>query len=157
MPLCFQEVLDIARLLLVELGQHTDCEIEEKKSKLEQLKTVLEMWVTFHIKHTQTLSHKHTTSVIVLLFPAIIIHQQSSTGFIFQHFTTVQSFLLVLTIRQMITLICYLPLESLTFIIFIFSSLLCLSFFLPTLPSFFLSKRESSLNDTQYAPSPFSL
>lgn len=42
-PLCFQEVLDIARLLLVELGQHTDCEIEEKKSKLEQLKTVLEM------------------------------------------------------------------------------------------------------------------
>lgn len=43
MPLCFQEVLDIARLLLVELGQHTDCEIEEKKSKLEQLKTVLEM------------------------------------------------------------------------------------------------------------------
>lgn len=41
--LCFQEVLDIARLLLVELGQHNDCEIEEKKSKLEQLKTVLEM------------------------------------------------------------------------------------------------------------------
>lgn len=39
----FQEVLDIARLLLVELGQHNDCEIEEKKSKLEQLKTVLEM------------------------------------------------------------------------------------------------------------------
>lgn len=41
--LCLQEVLDIARLLLVELGQHNDCEIEEKKSKLEQLKTVLEM------------------------------------------------------------------------------------------------------------------
>ena len=39
----FQEVLDIARLLLAELGQHNDCEIEEKKSKLEQLKTVLEM------------------------------------------------------------------------------------------------------------------
>ena len=38
-----QEVLDIARLLLVELEQHDDCEIEEKKSKLEQLKTVLEM------------------------------------------------------------------------------------------------------------------
>uniref|UniRef100_A0A671XRA8 Inositol hexakisphosphate and diphosphoinositol-pentakisphosphate kinase n=1 Tax=Sparus aurata TaxID=8175 RepID=A0A671XRA8_SPAAU len=41
------EVLDIARLLLVELGQHTDCEIEEKKSKLEQLKTVLEMYGHF--------------------------------------------------------------------------------------------------------------
>ncbi|XP_037834113.1 inositol hexakisphosphate and diphosphoinositol-pentakisphosphate kinase 2 isoform X4 [Kryptolebias marmoratus] len=42
-PKQLQEVLDIARLLLVELGQHMDCEIEEKKSKLEQLKTVLEM------------------------------------------------------------------------------------------------------------------
>ncbi|XP_078804569.1 inositol hexakisphosphate and diphosphoinositol-pentakisphosphate kinase 2 isoform X30 [Oryzias latipes] len=42
-PKQLQEVLDIARQLLVELGQHTDCEIEEKKSKLEQLKTVLEM------------------------------------------------------------------------------------------------------------------
>uniref|UniRef100_A0A3Q2C7R3 Inositol hexakisphosphate and diphosphoinositol-pentakisphosphate kinase n=1 Tax=Cyprinodon variegatus TaxID=28743 RepID=A0A3Q2C7R3_CYPVA len=41
------EVLDIARLLLVELGQHNDCEIEEKKSKLEQLKTVLEMYGHF--------------------------------------------------------------------------------------------------------------
>lgn len=38
-----QEVLDIARLLLLELLQHNDCEIEEKKSKLEQLKAVLEM------------------------------------------------------------------------------------------------------------------
>lgn len=38
-----QEVLDITRQLLAELGQHNDCEIEEKKSKLEQLKTVLEM------------------------------------------------------------------------------------------------------------------
>uniref|UniRef100_A0A3P9I4J0 Inositol hexakisphosphate and diphosphoinositol-pentakisphosphate kinase n=1 Tax=Oryzias latipes TaxID=8090 RepID=A0A3P9I4J0_ORYLA len=42
-----EEVLDIARQLLVELGQHTDCEIEEKKSKLEQLKTVLEMYGHF--------------------------------------------------------------------------------------------------------------
>ncbi|XP_029607908.1 inositol hexakisphosphate and diphosphoinositol-pentakisphosphate kinase 1 [Salmo trutta] len=42
-PKQLQEVLDIARLLLTELGQHTDCEIEEKKGKLEQLKTVLEM------------------------------------------------------------------------------------------------------------------
>uniref|UniRef100_A0A3P9LKD7 Inositol hexakisphosphate and diphosphoinositol-pentakisphosphate kinase n=1 Tax=Oryzias latipes TaxID=8090 RepID=A0A3P9LKD7_ORYLA len=46
-PKQLQEVLDIARQLLVELGQHTDCEIEEKKSKLEQLKTVLEMYGHF--------------------------------------------------------------------------------------------------------------
>lgn len=38
-----QEVLDIARQLLVELGQNNDTEIEESKAKLEQLKTVLEM------------------------------------------------------------------------------------------------------------------
>lgn len=41
--LYLQEVLDIARQLLVELGQKTDSEIEESKAKLEQLKTVLEM------------------------------------------------------------------------------------------------------------------
>uniref|UniRef100_A0A8C5BYE9 Inositol hexakisphosphate and diphosphoinositol-pentakisphosphate kinase n=1 Tax=Gadus morhua TaxID=8049 RepID=A0A8C5BYE9_GADMO len=46
-PKQLQEVLDIARLLLVELEQHDDCEIEEKKSKLEQLKTVLEMYGHF--------------------------------------------------------------------------------------------------------------
>ncbi|TSK28087.1 Inositol hexakisphosphate and diphosphoinositol-pentakisphosphate kinase 1 [Bagarius yarrelli] len=46
-PKQLQEVLDIARQLLAELGQHTDCEIEEKKSKLEQLKTVLEMYGHF--------------------------------------------------------------------------------------------------------------
>ncbi|XP_038562100.1 inositol hexakisphosphate and diphosphoinositol-pentakisphosphate kinase 2 isoform X3 [Micropterus salmoides] len=46
-PKQLQEVLDIARLLLVELVQHNDCEIEEKKSKLEQLKTVLEMYGHF--------------------------------------------------------------------------------------------------------------
>ncbi|KAM3608862.1 uncharacterized protein V6R79_005797 [Siganus canaliculatus] len=46
-PKQLQEVLDIARTLLVELGQHNDCEIEEKKSKLEQLKTVLEMYGHF--------------------------------------------------------------------------------------------------------------
>ncbi|XP_034541757.1 inositol hexakisphosphate and diphosphoinositol-pentakisphosphate kinase 2-like isoform X2 [Notolabrus celidotus] len=46
-PKQLQEVLDIARLLLVELGQHNDCEIEEKKSKLAQLKTVLEMYGHF--------------------------------------------------------------------------------------------------------------
>ncbi|XP_035991782.1 inositol hexakisphosphate and diphosphoinositol-pentakisphosphate kinase 2 isoform X12 [Fundulus heteroclitus] len=46
-PKQLQEVLDITRMLLVELGQHNDCEIEEKKCKLEQLKTVLEMYGHF--------------------------------------------------------------------------------------------------------------
>uniref|UniRef100_A0A669PJK7 Inositol hexakisphosphate and diphosphoinositol-pentakisphosphate kinase n=1 Tax=Phasianus colchicus TaxID=9054 RepID=A0A669PJK7_PHACC len=41
------EVLDIARQLLVELGQNNDSEIEESKAKLEQLKTVLEMYGHF--------------------------------------------------------------------------------------------------------------
>ncbi|KAJ7994794.1 hypothetical protein DPEC_G00253160 [Dallia pectoralis] len=42
------EILDIARQLLLELGDgREDCEIEEKKSKLEQLKTVLEMYGHF--------------------------------------------------------------------------------------------------------------
>eukprot|EP00069_Balaena_mysticetus_P001779 bmy_15457T0 len=41
------EVLDIARQLLIELGQNNDSEIEENKSKLEQLKTVLEMYGHF--------------------------------------------------------------------------------------------------------------
>ncbi|KAG8505405.1 Inositol hexakisphosphate and diphosphoinositol-pentakisphosphate kinase 2 [Galemys pyrenaicus] len=42
-----EEVLDIARQLLMELGQNNDSEIEENKSKLEQLKTVLEMYGHF--------------------------------------------------------------------------------------------------------------
>nr|XP_055065647.1 inositol hexakisphosphate and diphosphoinositol-pentakisphosphate kinase 2-like isoform X17 [Misgurnus anguillicaudatus] len=46
-PKQLQEVLDITRILLADMGQHTDCEIEEKKSKLEQLKTVLEMYGHF--------------------------------------------------------------------------------------------------------------
>nr|XP_021333642.1 inositol hexakisphosphate and diphosphoinositol-pentakisphosphate kinase 1 isoform X2 [Danio rerio] len=46
-PKQLQEVLDITRTLLADIGQHTDCEIEEKKSKLEQLKTVLEMYGHF--------------------------------------------------------------------------------------------------------------
>ncbi|XP_038164390.1 inositol hexakisphosphate and diphosphoinositol-pentakisphosphate kinase 2 isoform X5 [Cyprinodon tularosa] len=46
-PKQLQEVLDITRMLLIELGQHNDCEIEEKKCKLEQLKTVLEMYGHF--------------------------------------------------------------------------------------------------------------
>ncbi|XP_069748500.1 inositol hexakisphosphate and diphosphoinositol-pentakisphosphate kinase 2 isoform X2 [Narcine bancroftii] len=46
-PKQLQEVLDIARHLLAELGQNNDSEIEESKSKLEQLKTVLEMYGHF--------------------------------------------------------------------------------------------------------------
>ncbi|CAI5672151.1 unnamed protein product [Oreochromis niloticus] len=46
-PKQLQEVLDITRQLLAEIGQQNDCEIEEKKSKLEQLKTVLEMYGHF--------------------------------------------------------------------------------------------------------------
>ncbi|XP_076853508.1 inositol hexakisphosphate and diphosphoinositol-pentakisphosphate kinase 2 isoform X6 [Brachyhypopomus gauderio] len=46
-PKQLQEVLDITRQLLADLGQHSDCEIEEKSSKLEQLKTVLEMYGHF--------------------------------------------------------------------------------------------------------------
>ncbi|XP_064373824.1 inositol hexakisphosphate and diphosphoinositol-pentakisphosphate kinase 1 isoform X6 [Dromaius novaehollandiae] len=46
-PEQLQEVLDIARQLVVELGTQSDCEIEERKSKLEQLKSVLEMYGHF--------------------------------------------------------------------------------------------------------------
>ncbi|XP_036385402.1 inositol hexakisphosphate and diphosphoinositol-pentakisphosphate kinase 2 isoform X9 [Megalops cyprinoides] len=46
-PKQLQEVLDIARQLLAELGQNNDSEIEESKAKLEQLKTVLEMYGHF--------------------------------------------------------------------------------------------------------------
>ncbi|KAM9317666.1 inositol hexakisphosphate and diphosphoinositol-pentakisphosphate kinase 2 isoform 7-T7 [Pholidichthys leucotaenia] len=46
-PKQLQEVLDITRQLLAEIGQQNDYEIEEKKSKLEQLKTVLEMYGHF--------------------------------------------------------------------------------------------------------------
>ncbi|KAB7495313.1 Inositol hexakisphosphate and diphosphoinositol-pentakisphosphate kinase [Armadillidium nasatum] len=43
-PKQLQEILDIARALLTEIEEHrADPEIEEKKIKLEQLKTVLEM------------------------------------------------------------------------------------------------------------------
>lgn len=46
-PKQLQEVLDIARSLLSEFKQKQDPEIEEKKSKLEQLKAVLEMYGHF--------------------------------------------------------------------------------------------------------------
>lgn len=44
-PKQLQEILDIARSLLAEIQQHeADPEIEEKQGKLEQLKSVLEMY-----------------------------------------------------------------------------------------------------------------
>ncbi|KAL6040361.1 hypothetical protein STEG23_033876, partial [Scotinomys teguina] len=46
-PKQLQAILDIARQLLMELGQNHDSEIEENKPKLEQLKTVLEMYGHF--------------------------------------------------------------------------------------------------------------
>ncbi|GAB6021308.1 hypothetical protein CHUAL_003923 [Chamberlinius hualienensis] len=46
-PKQLQEILDIARFLLSEIDQKPDPEIEEKKSKLEQLKSVLEMYGHF--------------------------------------------------------------------------------------------------------------
>ncbi|XP_077203817.1 inositol hexakisphosphate and diphosphoinositol-pentakisphosphate kinase 2 isoform X4 [Paroedura picta] len=46
-PKQLQAILDIARQLLVDLGQNNDSEIEESKAKLEQLKTVLEMYGHF--------------------------------------------------------------------------------------------------------------
>ncbi|XP_019865972.2 inositol hexakisphosphate and diphosphoinositol-pentakisphosphate kinase isoform X2 [Aethina tumida] len=47
-PKQLQEILDIARALLAEIQQHeADPEIEEKQGKLEQLKSVLEMYGHF--------------------------------------------------------------------------------------------------------------
>lgn len=47
-PKQLQEILDIARSLLAEIQQHeADPEIEEKQGKLEQLKSVLEMYACF--------------------------------------------------------------------------------------------------------------
>lgn len=53
-PKQLQEILDIARSLLNEI-QHraADPEIEEKQGKLEQLKSVLEMWVFTKLLFTQ--------------------------------------------------------------------------------------------------------
>ncbi|XP_058985835.1 inositol hexakisphosphate and diphosphoinositol-pentakisphosphate kinase isoform X4 [Musca domestica] len=46
-PKQLQEILDIARFLLAEIETKDNPEIEEKKSKLEQLKSVLEMYGHF--------------------------------------------------------------------------------------------------------------
>lgn len=48
-PKQLQEILDIARFLLAEIETKDNAEIEEKKSKLEQLKSVLEMQVSLNI------------------------------------------------------------------------------------------------------------
>jgi inositol hexakisphosphate/diphosphoinositol-pentakisphosphate kinase len=42
-PKQLQEVLDIARSLLSEASTAKDSEVEEKRGKLDQLKSVLEM------------------------------------------------------------------------------------------------------------------
>lgn len=46
-PKQLQEILDIARYLLSEIDQNHDPEIEENRAKLEQLKSVLEMYGHF--------------------------------------------------------------------------------------------------------------
>lgn len=46
-PKQLQEILDIARFLLSEIHTKSHAEIEEKESKLEQLKNVLEMYGHF--------------------------------------------------------------------------------------------------------------
>lgn len=46
-PKQLQEILDIARYLLTEIDQNPDPEIEENRAKLEQLKSVLEMYGHF--------------------------------------------------------------------------------------------------------------
>lgn len=46
-PKQLQEILDIARYLLTEIDQNHDPEIEENRAKLEQLKSVLEMYGHF--------------------------------------------------------------------------------------------------------------
>ena len=60
-PKQLQEILDIARSLLNEI-QHraADPEIEEKQGKLEQLKSVLEMWVFTKLLYTEV--EKETNS-----------------------------------------------------------------------------------------------
>ncbi|XP_078804556.1 inositol hexakisphosphate and diphosphoinositol-pentakisphosphate kinase 2 isoform X17 [Oryzias latipes] len=79
-PKQLQEVLDIARQLLVELGQHTDCEIEEKKSKLEQLKTVLEI-TTQTLEGAERKGHMEAfTSSFSLLTQKTVAHQSHTTS-----------------------------------------------------------------------------
>src|SRR5581483_8102621 len=46
-PKQLQEILDVARYLLIEIDQNHDPEIEENRSKLEQLKCILEMYGYF--------------------------------------------------------------------------------------------------------------
>lgn len=44
-PKQLQQVLDIARYLLADMTLQSNAELEEKRPKLEQLKSVLEMYV----------------------------------------------------------------------------------------------------------------
>ena len=50
-PQQLQEILDISRQLLEQIESGESEVIEEKKSKLEQIKTVLEMWVLLCLLH----------------------------------------------------------------------------------------------------------
>lgn len=61
-PKQLQEILDIARSLLAEIQtKAADSEIEEKQGKLEQLKSVLEMYIESYPFYFQK-STNYTTS-----------------------------------------------------------------------------------------------
>lgn len=76
-PKQLQEILDIARFLLSEIQLKSgECEIEEKQGKLEQLKSVLEMYVLLamlcHWMHLCIMLHitKHMTNKIHIFLSA---------------------------------------------------------------------------------------
>lgn len=70
-PKQLQEVLDIARFLLAEVSSHQDPEIEEKQSKLEQLKAVLEMYVLLSFYYFGYLPESMEKSRVSLRFSCI--------------------------------------------------------------------------------------
>ena len=69
-PKQLQEILDIARSLLNEI-QHraADPEIEEKQGKLEQLKSVLEMWVFTNLLYTEVEKETNSNQKQYTCFP----------------------------------------------------------------------------------------
>lgn len=69
-PKQLQEILDIARSLLNEI-QHraADPEIEEKQGKLEQLKSVLEMWVFTKLPYTEVEKERNSNQKQNACFP----------------------------------------------------------------------------------------
>ena len=64
-PKQLQEVLDIARFLLDENHANSDPEIAEKKVKLQQLKLVLEMYVS--IKKINVKSRRTVINVYICI------------------------------------------------------------------------------------------